>query len=145
MYDKVLLERNRYPEYKGEIVDGSGEIIEQELVNASCGDRLRVQLVVRDGVIVDGRWSGRGCAIAQVSADLMVEGLIGGDFMRAWDLRTDFEELIGVSEGKRLATRGEEGAKDDKLGNLVALECVARMPARGKCAMLAWKIVDKLK
>lgn len=159
MYDEVLLERNLRPEWRGEVgearsevTQGGGEVaagvtqgdgdvgaevVRVELLNASCGDRLTVELVVErtgDGGrrVVDGRWNGQGCAIAQASADLMVGELIGKTVAETQELKGQFEKMI------------YKGEAAEGLGELRALECVARMPARGKCAMLAWGVVEQL-
>lgn len=49
-----------------------------EGTNASCGDRLRVELLVRDGVIVDAGFQASACAIATASASLLMERVRGG-------------------------------------------------------------------
>ncbi|MDB4898483.1 MAG: system NifU family Fe-S cluster assembly protein [Gemmatimonadetes bacterium] len=48
-----------------------------EGVNALCGDRLRVELEVRDGVVVDAAFQASACAIATASASLLTERLRG--------------------------------------------------------------------
>ena len=114
MYNEVLLEHNLYPKNRGKLAKAE---IERELKNASCGDKIFVQLKIEDGKIVDGKFSGIGCAISLASADLMIEMILSGE---------DFEN--------------EDSMKD--LGVSLALEIVARMPARAKCAELAWQIFD---
>ena len=150
-YDEILLERNRFPKYKkgegglrgmvgkkmfgDETVgenEGGRKVVSKRLVNASCGDELEVVLEIEKGRIKEGYWQGRGCAIAQASADLMVGELIGRKVDEAELLKGKFEKMI------------YKGGMAVELGELKALECVARMPARGECAMLAWGIVDGL-
>ena len=109
MYDEILLEHNLYPKNRGKL---EGCEIFRELKNASCGDKIFVQLKIRNGVIVDGKFEGVGCAIALASADLMID----------------------VVRGKTIAQ-----AKD-KMGEAIALKIVERMPARAKCAELAWRV-----
>lgn len=48
-----------------------------EGTNASCGDRLRVELLVRDGVIVDAGFQASACAIATASASLLMDRVRG--------------------------------------------------------------------
>src|SRR5256885_7302117 len=38
-----------------------------------CGDEIRIALVLRDGVVQDVRFSGKGCSISQASASMMTE------------------------------------------------------------------------
>jgi len=48
-----------------------------EGTNPLCGDRLRVELLVRDGVIVDAGFQASACAIATASASLLTERVRG--------------------------------------------------------------------
>lgn len=109
MYDERLLERNLHPENRGSL---KGATYEKMLVNDSCGDEIKVFLRVVDGVVEDGAWEGRACAIAQASADFFIERARGKKVseLAKMDWR-EVEELAGVQ----------------------------KMPARIKCAELAWK------
>ena len=122
-----MLERGNYPEYKGELDEWD---LCRNLVNESCGDEITVQVKVSDGVIVDAKWSGHGCAISQASADYMCERLVGLSLKQALEVRKKFEQLV-VS-----------GKEDDALLKLNRLAEVSRMPARANCAKLAWKTLD---
>lgn len=128
MYDQELLERNLHPEFKGELE----KVAPIELVNASCGDELKIFLKTKNGVIIDGRFSGVGCAISQVSADVFIEAVKGKTVTEAKKIRDDFYEMILGAE----ASERVEKAK--------CLKCVSRMPARVKCAKLAWESLEKI-
>ena len=133
MYNEVLLEHNLYPKNRGKLAKAE---IERELKNASCGDKIFVQLKIEDGKIVDGKFSGIGCAISLASADLMIETIRGKTIKEAEELRKKFRKMILSGED----FENEDGMKD--LGMSLALRVVARMPARAKCAELAWQIFD---
>ena len=109
MYDERLLERNLHPENRG-VLEGAD--VDEILVNESCGDEIRVMLKVRDGVVVDGAWEGRACAVAAVSADVFIERV----------------------RGKRV-----EEVKEMRWEEEPELACVRRMPGRVGCAELPWK------
>ena len=79
MYDEELLERNMHPEFRGEL-SGVEPI---RLVNSSCGDELKVFLKIEGGMIVDGRFSGKGCAISQASADVFIASVKGKTVVEA--------------------------------------------------------------
>jgi len=51
--------------------------ISHEEDNPVCGDRIRIDLKVDDGVIIDVRFSGRGCSISQASASMLTEEIKG--------------------------------------------------------------------
>ena len=133
MYNEVLLEHNLYPKNRGKLAKAE---IERELKNASCGDKIFVQLKIEDGKIVDGKFSGIGCAISLASADLMIETIRGKTIKEAEELREKFRKMILSGED----SENEDGMKD--LGISLALGIVARMPARVKCAELAWQVFD---
>lgn len=131
MYDEILLEHNLYPKNRGEL---EGTEIRKELKNASCGDKIFVQLKIEDGVIVDGKFTGHGCAISLASADLMIETVRGKTLEEAKELSDLFREMI--LENEKFNTDGGL----EKMGEARALEIVSRMPARVKCAELAWQV-----
>lgn len=128
MYDQELLERNLHPEFRGELE----KVTPIELVNASCGDELKIFLKTKNGVIIDGRFSGVGCAISQVSADVFIAAVKGKTVTEAKKIRDDFYEMILGAE----ASERVEKAK--------CLKSVSRMPARVKCAKLAWESLEKI-
>ena len=128
MYDEELLDRGLHPRFKGKI-SGVSPI---KLLNASCGDELLVFLETEDGKIIDGRWSGNGCAISLASADVFIEEVKGKTLEEAEKLAIEFSEMI----------LGEEG--ENQLKAAKCLRCVSRMPARANCAKLAWKSLEKI-
>ncbi len=129
MYDEELLERNLHPEFKGKI-NGVAPI---KLVNSSCGDEIEVFLKVSDGEIVDGRFSGKGCAISLASADVFIASVKGKTIAEAKKKAEEFSKMI---------LGGKYAEKE--LGAARCLKCVSRMPARANCAKLAWKSLEKL-
>ena len=131
MYDELLLEHNLYPKNRGKLEVAE---IEKELKNTSCGDRIFVQLKIENGVIVDGKFTGHGCAISLASADLMIETVRGKTLKEAKELSVLFREMI-LGDEQFIKNGGVE-----KMGVARALEIVSRMPARVKCAELAWRI-----
>ena len=102
--------------------------------NPTCGDEITLSLEVTDGVIRDAAFSGEGCAISQASTDMMIDLLRGKS----------------VNEAKRLAElfiamiHGEIDDDDElaELDEAAALKNISTMPARVKCATLAWHTFD---
>lgn len=99
-------------------------------VNPSCGDMLKICVKIKDGKIADAAYTGTGCAISQASASLMSELVIGKTVAEA-------EELVKLFLGmiKREITDDEQL---EPLGDAIALKNISNMPARVKCAVLAW-------
>lgn len=131
IYTAALMEHNAHPDYKYELDDPTHV---HEGVNPSCGDELTLSLRIQDGIIEEAAFVGHGCAVSQASADMMAE------------LITDLP-VEAAQEKARLflaMVRGEELSDDelDSLGDAAELESISRMPARVKCAELAWRTLE---
>lgn len=108
--------------------------------NPSCGDEISLNLKVEDGIIKDASYEGIGCAISQASASMMVDDIKGKTLEEAKELA---ETFIGMIKGE---IQDEEEL--EKLEDAIALKNISVLPARVKCAVLAWhtlsEIVDKI-
>ena len=51
--------------------------ISYEDSNPVCGDEIRMDLQIKDGRVIDARFSGHGCSISQASASMLTEEIIG--------------------------------------------------------------------
>ena len=74
LYREQILEHYKRPHNWGELEEYD---LEFEDFNPSCGDQLKVQLKIDDGVISRIGFSGHGCAISQASASLVSDEVIG--------------------------------------------------------------------
>jgi nitrogen fixation NifU-like protein len=98
MYREQILEHSKYPHNFGSLESPS---VSHEELNPLCGDKVRLDLQIADGVITDVRFSGRGCAISQASASLLTDELIGMPVESAKTYsKDDLLELIGIPLGK---------------------------------------------
>ncbi|MGH7863299.1 MAG: Fe-S cluster assembly sulfur transfer protein SufU [Candidatus Dormibacteraceae bacterium] len=71
--------------------------IAHEEVNPLCGDVIGMEFAVKQGVIEDVRFHGRGCAISQASASLLTERLKGMTLEDARKLgKDDVVEQLGI-------------------------------------------------
>ena len=127
MYNETLLDHNAHPYNKGQNIKAT---IEKELHNASCGDKITVKLCVEKNVIKDASFDGVGCTISQASADMMSDLLRGKTLTQAKELKAKFLHLI------------KTGETAPELDEVNALADISKMPARVKCAELAWQILD---
>lgn len=128
------MQHNSHPDYKYEM---EGCTCSHEGVNPSCGDELTLQLRIEDGVIEEASFIGSGCAVSQASADMMAD-LITGETVE------EAKRLVGLVP--RDGIKGEALSEEDKedLDEAAELESISRMPARVKCAELAWRTLEKL-
>jgi len=131
LYRQVIMDHYKAPRNRGEI---KGDALTVNLNNPTCGDRIQLQMVVKDGKITDAKFLGEGCSISLASASMMTEVIIGKSVEDALKLAAIFSDLI----------QGKEYDKESfDLGDIEALRGVSKFPARIKCATLAWKALEK--
>jgi nitrogen fixation NifU-like protein len=113
LYRDYILEHYRRPHNFGVIDEPTSSF---EGSNPLCGDRITLQLGVRDGVVERVGFTGRGCAISQASASLLTDEI----------------------KGKTVADA--EAFRADDLLDLLGIDI---SPARLKCAMLSHETLQK--
>ncbi|MBR0384449.1 MAG: SUF system NifU family Fe-S cluster assembly protein [Eubacteriaceae bacterium] len=131
LYREIINEHNLHPEHKHDL---EGATADHRGVNPSCGDDIRLQLKIKDGVIEDAAFVGSGCAISQASADMMIDLIVGKSTEEAMTLADGFMRMI---QGKA------DDAEIEALEEAAALQSVSKMPARVKCAELGWRTLGK--
>ena len=133
IYREIVNEHNLHPEHKNEMVHPTFEL---QGVNPTCGDDITLRLLIgEDGKISAGAFSGEGCAVSQASTDIMLSLVEGKTPEEALSLVESFMSMIHGT-----ATEEELEALDEAQ----ALKDVAHMPARAKCATLAWHTLEKM-
>ena len=76
-----------------------------EGVNPLCGDRVRVEVEVRDGAVLDAAFAASACAIATASASLLTDRVRGSAVDDA--LRMDEDSVVAaLGAGVPAARRG---------------------------------------
>jgi nitrogen fixation NifU-like protein len=123
LYREIILDHYRSPRNKRRGVEGA---IAVKHDNPLCGDELHLAVDVQDGELSDVAFDGKGCSISQASASMMTEAVQG----------KTVKDALGLTETIRLMMHGTSPSED--LGDLMALEGVAKFPVRVKCALLAW-------
>ena len=131
IYTTALMDHNAHPDYKYEMSDATHT---HEGINPSCGDELVLSLRVENGIIEEAAFTGHGCAVSQASADMMADVITGETVEEARRLSQLFIEMI----------KGKELTEQDKidLDEAAQLQNISHMPARVKCAELAWRTLD---
>lgn len=127
----TFMEHNSHPDYKYEM---DSPTCSHEGINPSCGDELTLQLRVESGVVEEASFTGHGCAISQASADIMADLITGETVEEAKRLAGLFLAMI---RGGKLS---EQDMED--LDEAAQLKDISHMPARVKCAELAWRTLD---
>ena len=74
--------------------------ISAEDSNPLCGDQIRIDLKVKDGVIEDVRFSGKGCSISRAAASMLTEEVRGKTLEEVKRIgRDDVLEMLGIELG----------------------------------------------
>ncbi|AKT53078.1 Fe-S cluster assembly sulfur transfer protein SufU [Selenomonas sp. oral taxon 478] len=131
LYTEVIGEHSRSPENKGELAAAT---VRERGHNPSCGDEITLELQIENGIIKDAAFTGVGCAISQASTDIMIDLMRGKTVEEAQRLAQLFTSMI-----KREVT---DDAALEELDEAIALKNISNMPARVKCAVLAWHTLE---
>ena len=113
LYRDYILEHYRRPHNFGVLDEPTARY---EGSNPLCGDRITMMLGIRDGVVAEIAFTGRGCAISQASASLLTDEVKG-------------KQVTDVA-----------AFRADDLLDLLGIEI---SPARLKCAMLSHETLQK--
>lgn len=112
LYREQIIERYKSPQYRGHL---DPHDIQFEDDNPLCGDHIEITIRV-DGedMVAEAAFDGKGCAISQASADLLVESIHGKsiDEVKAMK-KEDLLDMLGIDLG----------------------------PVRLKCALLSLKVL----
>ena len=74
--------------------------ISAEDSNPLCGDEIRMDLKVKDGVIEDVRFSGKGCSISRAAASMLTEEIRGKTLEEVKRIgKDDVLEMLGIELG----------------------------------------------
>ena len=108
--------------------------------NPNCGDEITLELKLKEdentSIIEDMAFSGHGCAISQASTSIMIDTLKGKTIEEAKEIIKTFIEMI------KRETKSEEEL--EKLEEAIAFRNISNMPARVKCALLAWHTLESM-
>jgi nitrogen fixation NifU-like protein len=131
LYRRVIMDHYQRPRNRGRIDDGAVSV---DLNNPTCGDRISLQMQIENGVIRDAKFLGEGCSISLASASMMTEAVKGLTVEDALELVQLFSNMM---QGR------DVDFERFPLEDIEALTGVAKFPARIKCAMLAWRALEK--
>ena len=133
MYTDIIMEQSTATYNKHELNDKTDS---EHGHNPSCGDDITLEIKMDGDKISDLAFTGHGCAISQASTSIMIDVLKGKSKDEALKLIKIFLKMV-----KR------EKVSDDELDSIEdarALQNISNMPARVKCAELAWYTMEKL-
>ena len=133
MYTDIIMEQSTATYNKHELNDKTDS---EHGHNPSCGDDITLEIKMDGDKILDLAFTGHGCAISQASTSIMIDVLKGKSKEEALKLIEIFLKMV-----KRENVSEEEL---DSIEDARALQNISNMPARVKCAELAWYTMEKL-
>ncbi len=129
LYREVIVDHYNHPRNYGKpekwdiLVEGK---------NPVCGDEIKIYISVKDDIVSDVHFEGKGCSISIASASVMTESLIGKNLDEAKLALSDFNQIL----------RGEACERCEELSDTAAFQGVTKFPVRIKCALLPWKTIE---
>jgi|TARA_R100000455_G_C6180255_1_gene58365 nitrogen fixation NifU-like protein len=116
---------------------GEGEIerpdAEETLDNPTCGDRITVQITVKDGVISELKHRNRSCMLCQAAASLIGENAVGKSFSDILDIRSEMAAQL----------LGEEVTPPENWLDFAHFRVVASHGSRHNCVLLPFDTLIK--
>ena len=104
--------------------------------NPNCGDEIELEVKLSGNIIEDMAFTGHGCAISQASTSIMIDVLKGKTVQEAKEIVKTFIDMI------KRETKDEKEL--EKLEDAIAFKNISNMPARVKCALLAWHTIEDI-
>lgn len=110
MYDEIILDYYRHPKNFGKLENPD---VSAKDVNISCGDEIEMQLAIKNGIIKQIAFCGKGCAISQAATSMLTE---------------------------HVQNMPLENAAQLKKETILELLSIPISPVRLKCALLGFKV-----
>lgn len=131
IFRELILDHYRKPRNKGVLEDATVSVA---MKNPLCGDEITVHLSIEDDRVASVGFEGHGCSISQAATSMMTQRVEG----------KSLDEAIGLEKKFIALMHDDAAAKEDRaLGDLRALQGVAKLPVRIKCALLGWNALDE--
>lgn len=134
LYNAAFIDHVSHPDYKYQMDEATHS---HEGINPSCGDDLVFSVKINDeGIIEEAAYQGSGCAISQASADMMADLVTDKTPEDAIKLSRLFMDMVSGRE--------TDPEKLKPLEDAASLKDISHMPARVKCAELAWRTLEEM-
>ena len=93
LYRQIILDHYKHPRNFGHL---SHAVASANAYNATCGDKIIMEIKVENKTISDVRFSGIGCAISQASASMLTEAVKGKSIKDVMTMKSaDMMQMIG--------------------------------------------------
>ena len=125
LYRELILDHYKSPHHREKL---SHPDVTAEGFNPVCGDEIEMELDFDGDRLAGIGVRGRGCSISQASASMMSDLVEGKRIAEIQRLNGQFSDMM----------RRPDGGVPEELGDLEALQGVAKFAVRVKCATLGW-------
>ena len=133
LYRELILDHYKNPHHREKL---QAPDVTAEGYNPLCGDEIEMELDFDGDRLAAIGVRGRGCSISQASASMMSDVVEG----------KSVEEIRRLTDEFTVMMRQPDAPVPEDLGDLEALQGVAKFAVRVKCATLAWHTLkDALK
>ena len=126
LYAEIILDHYKNPHHHGKLENPTVTFDDS---NPLCGDKIHLELLLENGLIVDAAFSGEGCAISKASASMLMDEIIGKTVANVLGMTKEniFEmvgvplssarvkcALLGFAAVKKMLRVGKEGRNSNK-------------------------------
>jgi nitrogen fixation NifU-like protein len=115
LYTEIIIDEAKHPHNEGKIEQPD---ISQHDANPMCGDSITLQIKLKDNLIDDIKWSGKGCTICTACTSVLTQLIKGKDL--------DYAKSM---------------PKETILAELGLEHLIQQSPIRIKCALLSLKVL----
>lgn len=133
IYTDIIMENSIKTYNKYNLIDKDKE---EHGHNPSCGDDITLQVKFDREIISKISYIGHGCAISEASTNIMIDLLKGKTKKEAKILIDIFIKMV---KGDKI-----EDDELEKIGDARAFINISKIPARIKCATLAWETMKRV-
>lgn len=113
LYREVILDHFKNPRNFGKLQNPTASC---SLYNSACGDKIEIDVILKDNKIEEIGFIGEGCAISTASASMLTEKVWGKD----------------IEEVKKM-----------KAEDILSMLGITLTPTRMKCALLPLEVLQK--
>jgi nitrogen fixation protein NifU and related proteins len=130
LYRELILDHYKRPHHREKLANPD---VTAEGYNPVCGDEIEMELDFEGDRLLAIGVRGRGCSISQASASMMSDVVEGKSVAEIRELSEAFTGMM----------RNGADEVPEALGDIEALQGVAKFPVRVKCATLAWHTLEE--
>jgi nitrogen fixation NifU-like protein len=130
LYRDLILDHYKNPRHRAKLTSAD---VTAEGYNPVCGDEIEMELDFEGERLAAIGVRGRGCSISQASASMMSDLVEGKTVSEIRELTDEFTQMM----------TSPDAPAPDALGDLEALQGVAKFAVRVKCATLAWHTLNE--